>query len=65
MVMVWFLGTAGAGGIPGRAKNCILVDTGEERILLDAGPGCAERLGEVGYSVCKLDYIFISHSHKI
>jgi ribonuclease Z len=63
MVLVWFLGTAGAGGVPGRAKNCILVDTGEERILLDAGPGCAERLKEIGYSVCRLNYIFISHSH--
>jgi len=63
MVVVWLLGTAGAGGVPGRAKNCILVDTGEERVLLDIGPGCAERLAEIGVSVCSIDYIFISHSH--
>ncbi len=63
MVDVWFLGTAGAGGVPGRAKSSILVDTGEERVLLDCGPGSVERLLEIGYSVCDVDYIFISHRH--
>ena len=62
-MMVWFLGTAGAGGIPGRAKSGILVDTGDARLLLDVGPGCVERLYELGYSVCDIDYIYISHLH--
>ncbi|ABM80095.1 MBL fold metallo-hydrolase [Hyperthermus butylicus] len=61
--MIWFIGTAGAGGVPGRAKNCILVDTGDARLLLDVGPGCVERLYELGYSACDVDYIYISHLH--
>jgi ribonuclease Z len=63
LVFIAFLGTAGAGGIPGRAKSSILLDTGEERLLLDCGPGCAERLAELGYSPCSIDFIFVSHIH--
>ncbi|ALL01444.1 hypothetical protein Pyrde_1398 [Pyrodictium delaneyi] len=58
-----FLGTGGSGAPPGRAENCILVDNGEVRILLDAGPGCGQKLQEAGYSVCEIDYVYITHLH--
>lgn len=60
---VLFLGTGGAGSPPGRAQSCILVESGGSRILLDAGPGCAQRLSERGLSCCDLDYVFVSHAH--
>ncbi|BES81769.1 MBL fold metallo-hydrolase [Pyrodictium abyssi] len=60
---VVFLGTGGSGAPPGRAENCILVDTGDARIVLDAGPGCGQRLQEAGYSVCEIDYVYITHLH--
>jgi len=60
---VVFLGTAGAGGFPGRAQNCLLVEASWGRVLLDAGPGCGARLVEQGYSVCDLDVVYVSHLH--
>lgn len=57
------LGTAAAGGLPGRAESCILVEAGGLRFLLDAGPGCGSRLLEHGMSACSLDAVYISHLH--
>jgi len=63
MIRVYTLGTGGAGAPPGRAQNCILLETRGTRLLLDAGPGCAQRLQEVGIEPHELDAIYISHRH--
>lgn len=60
---VAFLGTGGSGAPPGRAENCLLVEAGDARLLLDAGPGCAQRLQEVGYRACDIDYVYLTHTH--
>jgi len=63
MIRVYTLGTGGAGAPPGRAQNCILLETRGTRLLLDAGPGCAQRLQEIGLEPYELDAIYISHRH--
>lgn len=60
---VVFLGTGGSGAPPGRAENCILAEAGGVAVLLDAGPGCSQRLLEAGYTVCDISYVYISHLH--
>ncbi|MET1100962.1 MAG: MBL fold metallo-hydrolase [Pyrodictiaceae archaeon] len=62
-MLVVFLGTGGAGAPPGRAHNCLLVETEDTRIILDVGEGCSQRLMELGYSLCDIDYVYISHLH--
>ncbi len=63
MVRITFLGTSGAGGVPGRAQNCTLLETSDNTILLDAGPGCGARLRERGLSACDIDAVYVSHLH--
>ncbi len=63
MVNLVFLGTAGAGGVVGRVRNCILVDNGDTRVMLDFGEGCGWRLEEYGLTLCDLDLVYISHLH--
>ncbi len=58
-----FLGTGGSGGPPGRAHNCILIETKDTRILLDAGEDCSWRLEEYGLTLCDLDTVYVSHLH--
>ncbi len=63
MPRIFFLGTAGAGGMPGRAMNCILIETSKERIVLDFGEGCGQRLEQHGYTLCDFNLVYISHLH--
>lgn len=60
---VYMLGTGGAGAPPGRAENCYLVESASTRLLLDAGPGCAQRLLEHGFEPYSVDAVYISHRH--
>jgi ribonuclease Z len=62
-VRVVVLGSGGAGAPPGRAQNCVLVEAGGLRLLLDAGPGCAQRLLELGVEPYRVDAVYISHRH--
>ena len=63
LLRVHFLGVAGAGGPPLYARNCYLVETKHNRLLLDIGEGCGWRLSLLGLSLCDIDYIYVSHSH--
>ncbi len=58
-----FMGTGGAGGPPGRAHNCILVETASKRIILDFGEACSWRLRELGLNLCDIDAVYITHLH--
>ncbi len=40
-----------------------LVEAGETKILLDAGPGTMRRLVDFGYNLEDIDLIFVSHFH--
>jgi ribonuclease Z len=60
---VVFLGTGGSGGPPGRAHNCILVESQRARIVLDFGESCSWRLHELGLTLCDVDGVFVSHVH--
>ena len=56
----------GAGtAIPAKdySPSGLYVQTGRERLLLDAGPGTAQRLLAAGARVFQLDRIFLTHYH--
>ncbi len=51
----------------GSSGNSMLVDSGNTRILIDAGISCkatAERLSKFGYSIESVDAICVSHDHS-
>ena len=58
-----FLGTGGSGGPPGRAHNCVLVESSKARLVLDFGEGCSWRLYELGLTLCDIDAVYVSHLH--
>lgn len=62
-MMLLVLGSGGAGAPPGRAQNCYLLEASGARLLIDAGPGCGQRLIEHGYTVSDVDAVYISHRH--
>lgn len=50
----------------GSSGNCILVESGELRLLVDAGNTAkkiSEALGELGLSLCDISGIFVTHEH--
>jgi len=60
---VTMLGTSGGILIPGRAQSGILIETSEEKILLDCGMGIPLRLSEAGVKAEEIDIICITHGH--
>jgi ribonuclease BN (tRNA processing enzyme) len=46
-----------------RGSCAILIQTGEEKILFDVGPGTMRRLLEAGVSIFEITRIFLSHFH--
>lgn len=51
----------------GSTGNCILVDNGREKLLIDVGISYAkikEKLNYIGYDVSDIDYILITHTHN-
>ena len=57
------MGTAGPGGPPGRAHNCVLLETASARLVLDFGEACSWRLAELGLTLCDVDAVYVSHGH--
>ena len=52
----------------GSKGNCTFVKAGEKRFLLDAGRNCKyieEALMKIGEDIKSLDYVLISHNHKV
>lgn len=58
-----FMGTAGGGPIPHRAKSGLLLKTGDRLSLLDCGGGVYQRFIDYGYDFTALDRVFVSHTH--
>ncbi len=46
-----------------RSACSVLLETGEEKILFDVGPGTMRRLLETGTTIFELTTVFISHLH--
>ncbi|MEJ2041547.1 MAG: ribonuclease Z, partial [Desulfosarcinaceae bacterium] len=46
-----------------RSACAVLVETGQQKILLDLGPGTMRRLLETGVTIFDLTHVFISHFH--
>lgn len=46
-----------------RSSCAVLVQSGEEKILFDVGPGTMRRLLEIDVTVCEITRIFLSHFH--
>ena len=60
---VTFLGTGNAFGIDGRFSASTLLEWGERRVLMDAGPTVQISLQRLGIGVGDLDAVFLTHEH--
>lgn len=62
-VSVTFVGSGDAFGSGGRLQACILVDDGEERLLLDCGATSLSGMKRVGIEPNSIDAVVLSHLH--
>ena len=46
-----------------RSSCSVLIETGNNKLLFDAGPGTMRRLLEAGHSIFDISHIFLSHFH--
>jgi ribonuclease BN (tRNA processing enzyme) len=58
-----FLGTGGPFGAGGRFQACILVDSGDRRLLLDCGASSLIAMAQHGIDPTSIDTILVSHLH--
>lgn len=61
-ISVSLLGT-GSASHPRRAQSSILIDTGNERFLIDAGCSSWKTLISLGYELKDIDWIIVTHAH--
>jgi ribonuclease BN (tRNA processing enzyme) len=64
MATITLLGTAPGYPSPYRNHSSFLLDTGEHKILVDAGESCSRTLIELGIEPVELDTIIITHGHS-
>ena len=64
MATITLLGTAPGYPAPYRNHSSFLLDTGEQKILVDAGESCSRTLIELGIEPVELDTIIITHGHS-
>ncbi len=62
-IRVYFLGTGGAGSHVSRDYPAYLVETNDSLILVDAGMKVETKLRELGFSICDITAVMISHRH--
>jgi ribonuclease Z len=60
---ITFLGTASAIPDINRNQSAIVVETGENAFLFDAGEGTSREMQRVGIQADRIDAVFISHTH--
>ncbi len=60
---IYFIGTAGAGGPPGRARASLLIESKSARVVLDFGEASSWRLHQLGLTLRDIDLIYVSHEH--
>lgn len=59
-----FLGTGSGWPTAERMCTSLLLETGEQRYLIDAGESCSYRLKGAGVPFGAIDAVFISHGHS-
>jgi ribonuclease Z len=64
MQSLLFLGTGPGTPVGGRFCSSCLVQSGEARVLVDAGEPCSQRLVSAGVSAADLDAVLITHGHS-
>ncbi|MBV8485681.1 MAG: MBL fold metallo-hydrolase [Verrucomicrobia bacterium] len=64
MATITLLGTAPGYPAAYRNHSSFLLDTGEHKILVDAGESCSRTLIELGIEPVELDTIIITHGHS-
>src|ERR1700749_1700683 len=64
MAKITFLGTAPGYPTANRNHSSFLLETGEHKILVDAGEPCSRTLIELGIEPVELDAIIITHGHS-
>src|SRR5262245_5485329 len=61
---VTLLGTGIPEPQPDRFGHSILVEAGEQKLLIDAGRGASIRLWQLGVQISEIDALFITHYHS-
>src|SRR5246127_41675 len=64
MATITLLGTAPGYPAPYRNHSSLLLDTGEHKVLVDAGESCSRTLIELGIEPVELDTIILTHGHS-
>lgn len=64
MASVTFLGTGPGNVMPGRFQSSILLEWGDNVVLLDAGEPCTAQLLNLGFPLADLDAVWITHAHS-
>jgi ribonuclease BN (tRNA processing enzyme) len=64
MAIITFLGTAPGYPVANRNHSSFLLDSGEHKVLVDAGESCSRTLVELGIEPVELDAIIITHCHS-
>ncbi len=63
MTKLLLLGTGTPAPMVHRAGSSYLVQSGDERLLFDCGPGSGRRLLEAGVNPAEIDHLFLTHLH--
>ncbi len=57
------LGTGGPRPDAGRGATSLLIQAGEDNVLIDAGRGVVRQLASLGVSLARIDPVLITHHH--
>lgn len=62
-MQVTILGSGTAVPVPGRFPSGVLVEAGDQKILVDIGPGVLRRLAETGVGLEEITCVLLTHYH--
>jgi ribonuclease BN (tRNA processing enzyme) len=62
-MQVTILGSGTAVPVPGRFPSGVLVEAGDQKILVDIGPGVLRRLAETGVGLEQVTCVLLTHYH--
>lgn len=63
MVEVTFLGTGGAFSAGRRSNPALLIEAGNFRMLVEAGPPIVQQLARAGLKAVEIERLFVTHAH--
>jgi ribonuclease BN (tRNA processing enzyme) len=62
-MQVTILGSGTAVPVPGRFPSGVLIEAGDQKILVDLGPGVLRRVAQAGYGAQQITAVLLTHYH--